>query len=92
MGNLAENFKFRQSFPAPLVFRLSRFNAAIFQADNFCNCLNRSCASFGEKKNEIGCVVFALISINWHFLGLEKIDLPLKSPRNKIIQILFQQC
>ena len=56
------------------------------------NCLNSSCASFGEKKNEIGCVVFALISINWHLGGLEKNDLPLKSPRNKIIQILFQQC
>ena len=26
------------------------------------------------------------------FGGLEKNDLPLKSPRNKIIQILFQQC
>ena len=33
-----------------LVFRLSHFNAAIFWADNFCNCLNSSCASFGEKK------------------------------------------
>ena len=32
-----------------LVFRLSHFNAAIFLADNFCNCLNSSCASFGEK-------------------------------------------
>ena len=34
-----------------LVFRLSHFNAAIFRANNFCNCLNSSCASFGEKKN-----------------------------------------
>ena len=34
-----------------LVFRLSHFNAAIFRADNFCNCLNSSCAPFGEKKN-----------------------------------------
>ena len=47
-----------------LVFRLSHFNAAIFWADNFCNCLNSSCASFGEKKIEVGRVVFALISIN----------------------------
>ena len=46
------------------VFRLSHFNAAIFRADNFCNCLNSSYASFGEKKIEIGRVVFALISIN----------------------------
>ena len=34
-----------------LVFWLSHFNAAIFRADNFCNCLNSSYASFGEKKN-----------------------------------------
>ena len=47
-----------------LVFRLSHFNAAIFLADNFCNCLNSRCASFGAKKIEIGRVVFALISIN----------------------------
>ena len=50
-----------------LVFRLSHFNAAIFRADNFCNCLNSSCASFGEKKKkkiEVRRVVFALISIN----------------------------
>ena len=46
-----------------LVFRLSHFNAAIFRADNFCNCLNSSCASFGEKKIEVRHVVFALISI-----------------------------
>ena len=51
--------------------RLSHFNAAIFRADNFCNCQNRSCASFGEK-SEIGRVVFALISINYH-LGVWKI-------------------
>ena len=47
-----------------LVFQLSHFNAVIFRADNFCNCLNSSCASFGEKKNEVRLVVFALISIN----------------------------
>ena len=47
-----------------LVFRLSHFNAAIFRADNFCNCLNSSYASFGEKKVEVRRVVFALISIN----------------------------
>ena len=47
-----------------LVFRLSHFNAAISRADNLCNCLICSCASFGEKKIEIGRVVFALISIN----------------------------
>ena len=47
-----------------LVFRLSHFNAAIFWADNFFNCLNSSCASFGEKKIEVRRVVFALISIN----------------------------
>ena len=47
-----------------LVFRLSHFNAAIFWADNFCNCLNSSCASFGEKKIEVRRVVFSLISIN----------------------------
>ena len=47
-----------------LVFRLSHFNAAIFRAGNFCNCLNSSCASFGEKKIEVRRVVFALISIN----------------------------
>ena len=29
-----------------LVFRLSHFNATIFRADNFCNCLNSSCPSF----------------------------------------------
>ena len=39
-------------------------NAAIFWADNFCNCLNSSCASFGEKKIDVRRVVFALISIN----------------------------
>ena len=33
------------------VFRFSHFNAAILLADNFCNCLNISCASFCEKKN-----------------------------------------
>ena len=47
-----------------LVFRLSHFNAAIFRADNFCNCLNSSCASFGEKKMEVRRVVFSVISIN----------------------------
>ena len=55
-----------------LVFRLSHFNAAIFRADNFCNCLNSSCASFGEKKIEVPRIVFALISINWHFGGVWK--------------------
>ena len=47
-----------------LVFRLSHFNDAIFRADNVCNCLNSICASFGEKKNDIGRVIFTLISIN----------------------------
>ena len=41
-----------------LVFRLSHLNAAIFRADNFCNCPNSSCAFFGEKKNEVHRVVF----------------------------------
>ena len=55
-----------------LVFRLLHFNAPIFRADNFCNCLNSSCASFGEKKIEVRRVVFALISINYHFGGSGK--------------------
>ena len=55
-----------------LVFRLSHFNAAIFRADNFSNCLNSSCASLSEKKNVISCVVSALISTNLHFGGSGK--------------------
>ena len=51
------------------VFRLSHFNAAKFLVDIFCNCLNICCASFGEKKIEIGCVIFPLISIIEHFVG-----------------------
>ena len=46
------------------LFFLSHFNAALFLADKFCNCLYSSCTSFDEKKNKIGRVVFALISIN----------------------------
>ena len=68
------------------------FGSRILTPQYYCNCLNSSCASFGEKKIEVRCIVFALISINLHFGGLEKNDLPLKLPRNKIIQILFQQC
>ena len=30
----------------------------------FCNCVNISYASFGKKKNHIGCIIFTLISIN----------------------------
>ena len=45
---------------------LAHLNAAIFLVDDFCNCLNSSCVSFGEKIIEIGRVVFDLISINWH--------------------------
>ena len=75
-----------------LVLRLLHLNGAIFLVDKFCNCLIIVCASFGErKKNETGCVVFELFSSL--FIGGEKrIDLPLKSRRNKIIQILFRQC
>ena len=43
-------------------------------------------ASFGEKKSEIGCIVFVLISMG----GAEKIDLPLKLHQNNIIYILLQ--
>ena len=48
-------------------------NAAIFLVDNFCNCLNSSCSSFGKKqKNKINHVVLGLISINSHVGGAEK--------------------
>ena len=32
------------------------------------------------------------IEVDYILGGQEKINLPLKSPRNNIIQILFQQC
>ena len=48
------------------------FNAKNFRAEYFCNCLNTGYASFREKKNEIGRVVFALISINWHYYAMSK--------------------
>ena len=54
------------------VFGLSHFNATIFLAYPFfffffffySNCLNSSCDTFCEKKNQIGCVLFALSNIN----------------------------
>ena len=42
----------------------SRINAAIFLVDNFCNCLNSSCAPFGEKKKKL----VELISIRPNYI------------------------
>ena len=70
-----------------LFFRLSHFKTAIFLVDNFCNCLNSSYASFGEK-NEIGRVVFDLFCICYHG-NAGKIDLPLKSPRIELSKFYF---
>ena len=61
--------------PDILVFRLSHCNAAIFLVDNFCNCLNSSCASFVKIKLTLD----ASFCANWHELalgGAEKLFCP----------------
>ena len=47
----------------PNILFFGHFKATKFLAEYFCNCLNIGYASFCEKKNEIGRVVFVLISI-----------------------------
>ena len=74
--------------PGNFVFRRCHFNEATFLTEYFCNWLNSHCASFREKKNEIGSVVFVLISII-RILGAEKIALSLKLPQGQISKFYY---
>ena len=72
-----------------LVFRLSHFNATYFCLIIFIIALIVVVLLMMKKQIEIGSIPFELISINKQFEGCGKIDLPLKSHQNKIIQILI---
>ena len=76
-----------------MVFRLSHFNTAIFLADNLQNYLNSNCAFFfffwWKKWDRAPRFWAHRRNSAW---GSRKNILPLKSYRNKIIHILFQQC
>ena len=75
--------------PKILFFGSRILTPQYFWLITLCNCLKSSCASFGEKKLEIGMRRFCA---NQHKLafsgGAEKNVLPLKSHRNKNVQIL----